>query len=132
MSKFSEEVRNTFIEILKREEVKDIEITASRFPASIFSKVFWKAMYEKLKSDKTVHVTFHFPVNINKEVFEKIDKALDDVVQFDFDHRGMISYELTPWLNEENNQRTLFSIAGETITGKKVTFALSKDVVEEA
>lgn len=131
MSKFSEEVRNNFVEILKRDEVKDIEITASRFPSSIFSKVFWYALAEKLKSDNIVHITFHFPVDIDKCVFGRIDRALDEVADPDFDHRAMISYELTPWLEEANCLRTLFSITGETVTGKKITFALSKNVDEE-
>ena len=130
MSRFSEEVRDNFVDILRRDDIKDIEITVSRFPSSIFSTIFWNALADKLICDKEAHIIFHFPVTIDKRVFNKIDKALIDIIQFAFDYRPMISYVLTPWLNEDNNYRTLFSITGETTNGRKITFAMSKNVNE--
>lgn len=128
MSNFSADVRANFLDFLKRDEIKDVKITASRFPSSIFSNLFWIGFAKKLMNkDNLFQFTFQFPVNIDKSIFEKIESKLNlftDSANWD---KSKISYELVPWINEEVTGRAYFSISGESELGVCVSYTFSKE-----
>ena len=128
MSKFSTDVRANFLEFLRRDEIKDIKITVSRFPSSIFSNLFWNEFAKKITNgDDLIQFTFQFPVDIDKGIFEKIESKLNlftDGLKWD---KSKISYELVPWINEEVTGRAYFSISGESESGVCVSYTFSKE-----
>ena len=128
MSNFSADVRANFLEFLRRDEIKDIKITASRFPSSIFSNLFWNEFAKKLMNgDDLVQFTFQFPVDIDKSIFEKIESKLNlftDGLKWD---KSKISYELVPWISEETTGRAYFSISGESGSGVCISSTFSKE-----
>lgn len=127
MSNFAAEVRANLLEFLRRVDMKEIKITASRFPSSIFSNLFWIDFAKKIMNgDDLVHFTFQFPTIIDKDIFEKIESKLNlftDGAKWD---KTKISYELTPWLDEESTGQSYFSISGESESGVCISYTFSK------
>lgn len=127
MSKFSDEVRSHFLDLLNKDGIEDVEIHISRFPSSIFSIPFWKAFTKKLVSENDIHFTFYIPVNIDKTFFEKIESKINLFTEGKWD-KTRVSYQLMPWLDEESTSTVFYTMTVETTSGAKTTYSVSKEV----
>lgn len=128
MSKFSLDVRKHFFEVLQRNNLETIEITASRWSSSVFSSIFWKEFTKLLLREKDIKIVFNFPTDIDYQIFSKIEEKIKIFSSGKKYDKARISYTLQPLLSEDVMfNQIAFSIIADTSFGHHITFSFSRD-----